>query len=310
MKVASGRTIGIDLGGTGISFIDMYTPDNIVQRARIDTPRTRDEIIAALKKTLRRFLENAGHPAPVGIGVAVAGQVDSRGKSVVFSPNLPFKTEYALGDGLEREFGLPVFVENDANAAAIGERVFGMAKGMDDFIVITLGTGIGSGIFANGQLVRGHTGSGGEAGHMVIVPEGPLCGCGNRGCLEALASGTAIARAFKERTGVGKSAKEVCELADAGDEAARGTLGAAGEYLGNGLINLVNLFGPQAIFFTGSLSSAPDAYFAPAFRRMREASFGTAGSGVLLAVSPLAVEVGVIGAAALPLLGGRGTSAV
>lgn len=302
MKTISGRSIGIDLGGTGISFIDMYGPDNVIQRARIDTPHDRDEIIAALKGTLRRFLGNAGHPAPVGIGVAVAGQVGRLGKSVVFSPNLPFKTEYPLGEELEKEFDIPVLVENDANAAAIGERVFGMAKGMDDFIVITLGTGIGSGIFANGKLLRGHTGSGGEAGHMVIVPEGPPCGCGNRGCLEALASGTAIARLFKERTGIGKSAKEICALADGGDEAARATLRAAGEYLGHGLVNLVNLFGPQAIFFTGSLSNAPDVYFAPAFRRVREGAFGTAGRDVVLAVSPLAAEVGVIGAAALPLL--------
>ncbi|MBI5638121.1 MAG: ROK family protein [Nitrospinae bacterium] len=298
----TGRTIGVDLGGTGISFIDMYAPDDVIQRARIDTPRTRDEIMAVLKETVRGFVEKPELSAPAGIGVAVAGQVGLSGASVVFSPNLPFKTEYPLGDELAREFGIPVFVENDANAAAIGERVFGMAKGMDDFIVITLGTGIGSGIFANGKPVRGHTGSGGEAGHMVIAPEGPLCGCGNRGCLEALASGTAIARAFKEKTGIEKSAKDICGLAAYGDQAAGAVLRGAGEYLGNGLVNLVNLFGPQAIFFTGSLSNAPDAYFAPAFRRVREHSFGTAGKDVVLAVSPLAAEVGVIGAAALPLM--------
>ena len=298
----TGRTIGVDLGGTGISFIDMYAPDDVIQRRRIETPRTLEEIMAALQGSLRGFLEKTGLPAPVGIGVAVAGQVGFSGKSVVFSPNLPFKTEYPLGEKLEKECGVPVFIENDANAAAIGERVFGMAKGMDDFIVITLGTGIGSGIYANGKLLRGHTGSGGEAGHMVIVPEGPMCGCGNRGCLEALASGTAIARAFKEKTGIDKNAKEVCGLAEAGDEAARAALCAAGEYLGNGLVNLVNLFGPQGIFFTGSLSNAPDVYFAPAFRRVRERSFGTAGKDVVLAVSPLAADVGVIGAAALPLL--------
>ena len=302
MKAVSGRAIGIDLGGTGISFIDMYSPDNVIHRARIDTPLTRDEIITALKITLRLFMKNTSHPAPVGIGVAVAGQVGRSGKSVVFSPNLPFKTEYPLGQELEKEFGIPVLLENDANAAAIGEWVFGMAKGMDDFIVVTLGTGIGSGIFANGKPLRGYTGSGGEAGHMVIVPEGPLCGCGNRGCLEALASGTAIARAFKVRTGIEKNAKEVCGLAEAGDESACAVLRTAGEYLGNGLINLVNLFGPQAVIFTGSLSKAPDVYFAPAFSRVREHSFGTAGKDVLLKVSPLAAEVGTIGAAALPLL--------
>ncbi len=302
MVSGNSRTIGIDLGGTGISFIDMYSPDNVIQRMHIETPSTRGEIVSALKTAALRFLETPGHPAPSGIGVAVAGQVGHAGKSVVFSPNLPFKTEYALGMELEKEFGIPVSLENDANAAAFGERVFGMAKGMDDFIVITLGTGIGAGIFANGKLVCGHTGSGGEAGHMVILPEGPLCGCGNKGCLEALASGTAIARSFREKTGIEKSAKEVCGLARDGDAAARAVLRAAGDYLGYGLVNLVNLFGPQAVFFTGSLSNAPDDYFVPALRRVRERSFGTAGKDVVLKVSPLASEVGVIGAAALPLL--------
>ncbi len=297
-----GRSIGVDLGGTGISFIDMYGPERVVETRRIDTPRSRETIMAALKETLGEFARRAGHPAPSGVGIAVAGQVGHHGKSIVFSPNLPFKSEYPVGEELEKELGLPVSIENDANAAAIGEKVFGMAKGMDDFIVITLGTGIGSGIFCGGKLLHGHAGSAGEAGHMVIIPEGPLCGCGNRGCLEALASGIAVARTYAERAGGEKSAKEICALARQGDQTASAVLHAAGEYLGYGLVNLVNLFGPQAIFFTGSLSNAPDAYFAPAIRRVREASFGTAGRGVLLKVSPLASRIGVFGAAALPLL--------
>ncbi|MBI5178974.1 MAG: ROK family protein [Nitrospinae bacterium] len=294
------RTIGVDLGGTGISFIDMFSPDEVNVRYRIDTPKTRDEIVAALIGTLRGLMEKRDLPKPAGIGVAVAGQVGE--KSIVFSPNLPFKTEYPLGEELERALDLPVTIENDANSAAIGERIFGAAQGMDDFIVLTLGTGIGSGIFANGKLLRGHTGAGGEAGHIPLLPGGPLCGCGQKGCLEALASGTAIANAYREKTGKIATAKEVCGLAAQGDAAAQEVLRTAGEWLGAGLVALINLFNPQAVFFTGSLSKAPDIYFEPALKKARESSFGTSGKDVVIEVSKLADAIGVIGAASLPLL--------
>ncbi len=293
------RTIGIDLGGTGISFVDLYSPGKVIKKYRIETPGTKKSILDALRKNVLSMQKSA--PGPVyGVGVAVAGQVDARKKSLVFSPNLPFKTEYPLGRDLEDATGLPVTVENDANAAAIGEKIFGGAAGMDDFAVITLGTGIGSGIFANGSLLRGFAGSAGEAGHIPLLPDGPTCGCGQRGCLEALASGTAIGEAYRKKTGDKKTAKEVCELAREGNRRAVAVLTEAGEWLGVGLVALVNLFNPAGIFFTGSLMNAPKCYFEPAFQTVRRRSFGSSGKGLKIGRSKLGVDAGIIGAASLP----------
>jgi len=289
------------MSGTGISFIDMYSPEKVISRLHINTPRTRDGIVVAIAEQLARMAKMPGQPPHTGAGIAVAGQVNHANNTLVFSPNLPFKDEYPLGAELEKATGLKITLENDANAAAIGERVFGAAKGMDDFIVVTLGTGIGSGIFANGKLLRGHTGAGGEAGHIPLLPDGPLCGCGQNGCLEALASGSAISRAFLEKTGETKTAKEVCEMATAGDERAVTALSYAGEWLGAGLVALVNLFNPRAVFFTGSLSAAPPWYFVPALRKVRENSFGASADGLIIEVSKLSADIGVIGAASLPL---------
>lgn len=293
------RAIGIDLGGTTASFIDMFSPADVVAEKRIDTPSTIDGVVEALAEQVKSMVSSAKSGVPVGVGLAIAGQVDHKKNSIIFSPNLPFKEEYPLGAELEKRLGLSVRLENDANAAAIGEKVFGAAKGMTDFISITLGTGLGSGIFTGGKLLRGASGTGGEAGHIVIDPNGPKCNCGNRGCLETFCGGLAITRMAKERFGESKSGKEICDLAVDGDEKAIAILREAGEKLGDGLISLVNLFNPEAIFFSGSLANAPEIYFETAFKKAREKSFGTFGKNLRLERSQFRETIGVIGAAAL-----------
>ncbi|MEE8484892.1 MAG: ROK family protein [Nitrospinota bacterium] len=296
------RTIGIDLGGTKISFIDMFSPEKILGEKKIKTPQTRNELIGALIDTTRNILSSKKDPPPMGIGIAAAGQINHKAKSIVFSPHLPFKSEFALGAELEKALNVPVTMENDANAAAIGEKVFGQAKEMDDFIVLTLGTGIGSGIFTGGKLLRGYLGAGGEAGHIVIDPDGPQCNCGNRGCLEAFAGGVGIARMAEEIFGRQVDAEEVSSLARGGDEKAKEILKGAGQRLGDGLVSLVNVFNPQAIFFIGSLTNAPDDYFLPALKKVKESSFGTSGENVVIKNSIFKDSMGVIGAAALPVI--------
>ena len=291
------RRIGIDLGGTTISFIDLYSTEQINARKSVLTPETNEEIVDAIVYTVKDLLSKGEEPE--GIGLAVAGQIDITGKSIIFSPNLPFKEEFPLASKIEKALGLKVVLENDANAAAIGEKVFGSAKDMDDFIVLTLGTGIGSGIYTGGKLLRGHRNAGGEAGHIVLNPEGPVCGCGNLGCLEAYASGSAIARMAKEFTGKKMNAKMVCEEATMGNEDAAALLEYAGERLGDGLVTLTNIFNPEAIFFTGSLAGAPANYFEPAFTKAWESSFGTMGESLLLEVSKLKDDSGLLGAAGL-----------
>jgi glucokinase len=293
------RTIGIDLGGTGISFIDLYPPDEVLGTLKVETPSTKQGILRALKNGISALL-NDSKKKVFGIGIAVAGQVNPQRKSLVFSPNLPFKTEYLLGQELEDFFGIPVTVENDANSAAIGEKVFGQAFAMEDFAVITLGTGIGSGIFANGKLLTGFDGSAGEAGHIQLLPDGPLCGCGQKGCLEALASGSGISKNHFNKTGRELTAKEICDLAKNGDKEAIATLTEAGEWLGTGLVTIVNLFNPQGIFFTGSLLNAPQCYFEPALERLKNCSFGTSAKRLKVGPSSLGLKTGIIGAASLP----------
>ena len=293
------RTIGIDLGGTTASFIDMFSPADVIAEKRIDTPSTIGEVVEALSETVKSMVSSAKSGVPVGVGLAIAGQVNHLKNSIIFSPNLPFKEEYPLGAELEKRVGLPVRLENDANAAAIGEKVFGAAKEMDDFISITLGTGLGSGIFTGGKLLRGAESTGGEAGHIVLDPAGPVCNCGNRGCLEAFCSGVALSRMAKERFGKSKSGKEICDAAVGGDEEAVKILREAGSRLGDGLVSLVNIFNPEAIFFSGSLASAPEVYLETAFKKAREKSFGTFGKNLRLEISLFKDTIGVIGAAAL-----------
>ncbi len=297
------RTIGIDLGGTKISFIDMFSPEKILAEKKIETPETKEELLEVLIEATGDLIKAEKKP-PTGIGIAAAGQINRKAKSIIFSPNMPVKSEFALGAELEKALNVPVTIENDANAAAIGEKVFGDAKEMDDFIVLTLGTGIGSGIFTGGKLLLGHTGAGGEAGHLVIDPNGPQCGCGNRGCLEAFAGGIGIARMAEEVYGEGKNAEEVSSLAKGGDEKAKEILKSAGERLGDGLVSMVNVFNPQAIFFIGSLTNAPDDYFLPALKKVKDNSFGTSGENVVIKNSIFKDNMGAIGAAALPVIYG------
>ena len=293
------RTIGIDLGGTTISFVDMFSPDEMLAEERLNTPPTLEGVVECLASTIGQLVSSNKSPLPVGVGLAVAGQVDHESGNIIFSPNLPFKEEYPLASELQKRSGLPVKIENDANAAAIGEKVFGAAKKMDDFISITLGTGLGSGIFTGGKLLRGAGGTGGEAGHIVIDPDGERCNCGNKGCLETFCSGIAIERMAQQRMGAVKSGKEICDAALSGDETAIAILREAGSRLGDGLVSLVNLFNPEAIFFSGSLANAPEIYFEPAFKKAREKSFGTFGKNLRLEISRFADNIGVIGAAAL-----------
>lgn len=293
------RAIGIDLGGTTISFVDMFSPDDVLAEKRLNTPSTLEGVMECLAATVNTMISSNKNPAVVSVGLAVAGQVDHKNGSIIFSPHLPFKEEFPLASELQKRTSLPVRIENDANAAAIGEKVFGAAKDICDFISITLGTGLGSGIFTGGKLLRGASGTGGEAGHIVIDPNGPMCNCGNKGCLETFCSGMAITRMAEQRMGAPKSGKEVCDAAVGGDEDAVKILTEAGSRLGDGLVSLVNLFNPEAIFFSGSLANAPEIYFEPAFNKAREKSFGTFGKNLRLEISRFAGNIGVIGAAAL-----------
>src|ERR671921_943823 len=252
------NTIGVDIGGTKIAAAVVSPEGEILNEARYPTqavpPHRLIETIA------RAITEVQGDFEVGGVCVAVPGLILAAENKVVFSPNLHEIENIRLDEEIGGRTGLRVTVENDANAAAWGEFRYGAGKDVDHQVFITLGTGVGGGVITHGILLRGAQGAGGELGHVTLDPTGPRCGCGNHGCLEALASGTAIRRRAwevaneKPRSALGQLAierqvlgEDVTRLAQEGDEAAISVLEETGRWLGIGLAGVVDIFNPGGI---------------------------------------------------------------
>ena len=304
--------VGVDVGGTGVKAAAVARDGAVTERIErpTDPSAGTKSLIGVIEELLGKV--DRGGSEVVAIGVGVAGFVDFSRGAVTFSPNVVYD-DPQIAAAVSVRFGLPVFVDNDANAAVWGERTFGCCPGANDVVMLTLGTGIGSGIVANGRLVRGATGTGAELGHMVVDPSGPPCPCGLRGCLEQLASGTAIARlahlalgsnpdsaitAFAgpdgEVTGesVSKAAREY-------DQTARDVLRKAGIALGIGLSNVANVFDPELIVLGGSVVAAGEAYLGAARDQLARMTKAQRRRPMRLDVAALRGDAGLVGAAAL-----------
>jgi glucokinase len=219
----------------------------------------------------------ANPDALAGVGVGFAGLTDHDG-TVVKAPNLAGWNHVHLRAILEQRLRVPVAVGNDANVAAVAEHQTGAGLGCDDIVYLAIGTGIGAGVIVGGRLVLGDSGVAGEAGHMVVSPNGPRCACGNSGCLEALASGSALEREARSRMGSPPArssgaitAPQLFEAAARGDPIAREIVAEGSHFLGVGLANLVNLLDPKAIIIGGGLSHQWEGYIAPAIQGMNKA---------------------------------------
>jgi len=208
----------------------------------------------------------------LGIGVGIPGLIDTDSGMVIFAPNLGWR-DVPAREKFTATFDVPIFVDNDANASAMGEHYFGAARQVNDFVYLAAGVGLGGGIVLNGQLYRGISGYAGEIGHMTIIPDGELCKCGNRGCWETLVSQTAVIRRVRRAIESGKhslvsqlvnddlrriSISLIAQAAKASDEVARQALEETGEYLGIGIANLINSFDPELVVFGGVLSFASE----------------------------------------------------
>ena len=228
------------------------------------------------------------------------------------SPNLPGWRDVPLRDMVRERYGVDAFLVNDASAAALGEHRFGAGRGVSHLVLLTLGTGIGGGIIINGEMYGGACGSAGEIGHMVIDVNGPECACGNRGCLEALASGTAVARDAIRRIRQGEksslvemvggkiediTAEKVGAAARNGDSLALDVLAQAANYLGVGMANLVNIFNPEMIVLGGGMAKLGDLLIDPARRVVAEKAFPISAQAVRIVTAQLGDEAGVYGAA-------------
>lgn len=303
--------IGVDIGGTTTKAA-VVSP-NGESLARVERATDPSAATKGLLAVVDELLDGAASTTDVvAIGVGAAGFVS--GATVIFSPNLIYDDPH-IATALEARFGLPVIVDNDANAAAWGERTFGSARGTDNLALITLGTGTGSGFIVDGRLVRGHSGAAAEFGHTVVDPSGPQCPCGLRGCVEQFVSGTAIGRMGREAAATdpqtsmvafagtveGIRAEHVAKAAREYDDTAREVLRRAGVMLGLALSNVVNLFDPEVIVLGGSVTRAGEPFLGPARDELARRSAAQRRRPMRLDVSTLGSDAGILGAAALAL---------
>ena len=271
-------TCGIDVGGTKIAGGVVDLDGVIVEELRVESPATSAEAIEAAIEGLVRELGSRHEITAVGIGAA--GYIDKARAVVMFAPNIAWRDVDLKGD-LEQRTGLPVVVENDANAAAWGEFRFGAGHDVDDLLLVTVGTGVGGGVVLDGSLYRGAFGVGAEIGHMRVVPDGILCGCGNRGCYEQYASGSALVRDARAAVRAGSllardlldraggdveaiTGPLITEAARAGDPFSVEQLASLGRWLGEGIASLTAVLDPAVVVIGGGVSEAGDLLIGPA----------------------------------------------
>jgi glucokinase len=304
-------SIGIDVGGTTTKIGLVDEDGKIFKQDIIDTSTYVDinDFVDAIEQTLRPWMQERSHLACKGIGIGAPNGNFYTG-SIEFAPNLPWKGVVPLADLFETKFKLPVIITNDANAAAIGEMRYGAAKGMNNFIIITLGTGVGSGFVANGGIIYGHDGAAGELGHVIVQPNGRLCGCGRNGCLETYTSATGIVKTALEviqkypssilNQKLPLSSKEIFEAAKEGDQAALEIFETTGKILGECLANTVAITSPEAIILFGGLARAGHFIFEPTERHMNTNVLRIWNNKIKLLPSMLPEnDVAILGAAAL-----------
>ena len=264
-------TIAIDIGGTHIR-VAAYEPNStgpIAQhktKSLAHTPGTYDRLVAAIETIWQKGNVDA-------IGIASPGPLDPHTGTIHDTPNIPEWKNFPLGPKLSEHFGVPVRLDNDANMAGLAEWQFGAGRGHHDLVYITVSTGIGGGVITNDHLLQGYRGMGGELGHMLIDPNGPLCGCGHRGHIEAFSSGPAIARYVNEQIKAGQkttlqadpnlSAAQIADAAREGDPLAIEGFARAGKYLGMAVANFLAVFDPSILVFGGGVSQVGDLIFKP-----------------------------------------------
>ena len=308
--------LSVDLGGTKIlaALVDgdkVSFKDNSLTGA-VDGP---EFVIDRLCATISRVLDKSGRDQSgiSGISVAAAGGIDVASGIVTLSPSLPGWRNIPLVAEIRKRFSkTTVYIIHDANASALGELTYGAGRGTKNMIFLTVSTGIGGGIIINGKEYHGADGAAGEIGHMTIDVNGPKCTCGNTGCLEVLASGTAMARYAVERLREGKSslltsladgklecitAREIEQAAKNGDDLANQVIDRAAGYLGIGLVNVINIFNPEAVVIGGGISNLGERILAPARRVVKERAFPISAKTARIVRAELGEESGIIGAA-------------
>jgi glucokinase len=345
--------MGVDLGGTNLRIAAVDANGKILEKITTGTEvgRGRDEVIFEMTNSIRAVLAKFRGSGPMaGIGIGIPGIIDMQSGMLRESPNLPGWQDYPVKEEIERKLGTTVILENDANAAALGEKWLGAGSTVDDLCMITLGTGVGGGIVIGGRIWHGMTGMAGEMGHVTVEPNGVPCGCGGRGCVEQYASATAIKRMAFEAVATGRapelaramdqdpefSAKVVYQMAVQRDEPAQQIFRTVGRALGIVIASAVNIFNLPMYVIGGGVSNAWDAFSLSMLQEVRDRSFvyratlppetarGVQGTKVpdealpsrrstIITRALLGSDAGLIGAARLPMIAresGHGVSGI
>jgi len=304
------HTLAIDIGGTHIrvaAFEPQSTTPVAHQRAR--SQGNEPGVFGRLVKVV----ESVWQKDAVAIGIASPGPLDPHSGVILSTPNIPEWKNFPLTDKLSQHFGVPVYLDNDANMAGLAEWQYGAGRGHPDLIYLTISTGIGGGVISNGHLLQGFRGMGAELGHMTIDVNGPLCGCGQPGHIESFSSGTAIARYVKEQIDAGQkstiqthsklSAREVAAAALNGDTLAISAFERAGYYLGIAVANYLAIFDPSILVFGGGVSQVGDLLFKPFEESLRKHVFHPHYlDNLVITRAALGDDAGLLGALALARL--------
>ena len=312
-------SIGVDLGGTNIVSVIVNYQGKIVNRLKVPTLAERGKE-ATIKRIVETIHENIVQSTVVlgdiiGIGIGAPGPLDVKRGMINFAPNLPGWRDVPLRKILEDEFNMKVVLENDANAAAWGERCFGAGQGVNNLVCFTLGTGIGGGIIIDGKIYHGNNYGAAELGHMTVNKDGPRCNCGNYGCLEAYSSATGIKNRIKNRIREGIKSdflnfdedklfeslrlKSIFEAARKGDRLTSIVVEEAISYLGIAIANITNILNPEMVVLVGGITNEGEKLLIPLKGEVKKRAFYSNYKSLKIVIGELGGNAGVLGAAAL-----------
>jgi len=313
-------SIGVDLGGTNIVSAIVNYQGKIVSRLKVPTLAEKGKE-ATVKRIIEAIHKNIAQSTItpddiIGIGIGAPGPLDIKRGIINFAPNLPGWRDIPLKKILEDEFNMKIVLENDANAAAWGERCFGAGQGINNLVCFTLGTGIGGGIIIDGKIYHGNNCGAGELGHMTVNKDGPRCNCGNYGCLEAYSSATGVKNRIKSRIKEGIKSdflnfdsddelldsirlKSIFETARKGDKLTKDIVEEAISYLGIAIANITNILNPEMVVLVGGITNEGDKLLIPLKEEVKKRAFYSNYKSLKIVIGELGGNAGVLGAAAL-----------
>lgn len=294
--------VGVDVGGTNVSIMVVDASGGIREQTTIPTDLTvsPENMINRINESIRKVIRKANIPENriEGIGIGAPGPLDCRNGYLINPPNLHGWVDIPIQELVEKDFSYPVRLENDANAAALAEKWLGAGRGNDNFVYMTVSTGVGSGIISDGKLLRGRKGNAGDVGHFVVDPSFGPCSCGQYGCLESIASGTAIAKRGTEMLGRDVSTEEVFSLYAKGSELTP-YIERVLQVLGMACVSLINTFDTEKIIIGGGVSKVGDLLFDPIRDYVKQYALNPTGRDTAIVSAELEQHAGAIGAAAL-----------